>query len=413
MSLRRLAHRIIYYLCSIILCILDILCLLSRFPWPLEKGDKLRAYHFLRVLSQHHTLHLVALSDLDVPESSIREVSPFCKSIEVIRITRGTILKGLIHAFWTGLPFQVGYFFSKSAARRIRELACRIGPDAIFCQLVRVAPYAEGLKGVKVLDYQDAFSLNMERRAARCHGISRWLFRREALKLKKYESAVFDQFNHHLVISEPDQQAIIHPQRDTIRIVPNGVDHQFFSPSEQTPRRYDIVFTGNMSYTPNIEGAIWLAHEVMPQVRLQIPGATLLLAGASPARAVRRLASDVITVTGWMPDIREAYRQARVFVAPMRSGSGLQNKLLEAMAMQLPCVTTSLANASLLAQNGTEIIVADEAESMASALVQLLHNSSFAAAIAEAGHHSVKQRFDWDHILGKLNNELFNSGFSA
>lgn len=378
---------------------MDILCVLSRFPWPLEKGDKLRAYHFLRVMARQHRVHLVALSPHNPSQTDIQELQSFCGSVQVIRYRWWHILGGLLWALWHRRPFQVGYFYSRFARNAVAGIAAGLRPEVIFAQLIRVVPLVEKLPGIKIIDFQDSFSMNMNRRAAGSGGLLKVLFRREANAVQRYERRVFDTFDRHIIIAEPDRDEIDHPDRDRIRIVPNGVDFSWFRPDQQSTRRFDILFTGNMGYPPNIEGACWLAREILPEVRKSIPGATLLLAGANPTAQVKRLEGNGIKVTGWLDDIRDAYNSARVFVAPMRSGSGLQNKLLEAMAMGLPCVTTPLANASLQAEPGRQILEEETADGIARSIIQLLQTPTLASELADAGHAFVLNSYNWDRIM--------------
>jgi polysaccharide biosynthesis protein PslH len=384
---------------------LKILFILPRFPWPLEKGDKLRAFHFIRLLSETNEIHLFALTDRKVKKEDYAAILPYCRSVEVAYCSKWRIFRGLIWAGLRGLPFQAGYFFHRPARGRIAALANRISPDLILCQLVRVAHYTKGLPGIKMIDYQDALSLNLARRANASRGLRRNFFRWESDLLRRYEVKVLNMFDHHLIISQPDKEAIAHPDREKIQVVPNGVDYAYFSADPGVEKRFDIVFTGNMSYAPNVEGAVWLAEKILPLVRKHIPSASLLLAGSSPLKQVWDLNGDGVRVTGWMPDIRDAYNSSRVFVAPMLTGSGLQNKLLEAMAMQLPCITTSLANDALQAEDRKEVIVADTSEEIASAIVTLLTNHNLAEQIAGAGYELVHRKFCWRAVLGTLDRE--------
>ena len=224
----------------------------------------------------------------------------------------------------------------------------------------------------------------------------------EAHRLLAYEATAFDWFQHHTIISDQDRQLINHPGRDQIRIVLNGIDTEFFQPRPAALKEYDVLFCGNMSYHPNVDAACFLAEEILPLVRQRHPAARLLVAGTTPAPRVQALASAHVTVSGWVPDIRAAYASARVFAAPMRVGTGLQNKLLEAMAMELPCVTTPLANNALGGTDGQELRVADSATALAEAISQLLSNPNAAEALAARGHQFVQTHFDWAGATARL-----------
>jgi glycosyltransferase involved in cell wall biosynthesis len=163
-----------------------------------------------------------------------------------------------------------------------------------------------------------------------------------------------------------------------------------------------MVFCGNMAYHPNVEAAVWLAEEILPLVRHRHPHARLLLAGTTPAARVLALQSAHVVVSGWLPDIRSAYASARVFVAPMRTGTGLQNKLLEAMAMGRPSVTTPLANNALGGIPGQHLLVGADSDGLAESVCQLLDHPNEAAGLASQGLQFVRQRFTWAGSTDRL-----------
>ncbi|MDD3636719.1 MAG: glycosyltransferase [Bacteroidales bacterium] len=386
---------------------MKIFVLLSRIPWPLEKGDKLRAFNQLKQLSKNNEIILCALnSDRKAnKKAAFAALQTYCKSISFIDLPGIGILLNLVVAWLNGDPLQTGYFYNTRAAKRIADLIDEHKPDILYGQLLRVAKYIRKTDLPKVIDYQDVFSMGMKRRLE----VSSWLMKpflmMEYLRLQRYEADLFDDFDLKTIISETDQVLIPHPKRDEILIVPNGVDHEYFSPI-LADKKYEIVFTGNMAYPPNVNAAAFLVHEIMPLVWKKIPNARLLLAGATPDVSIRQLASDRVIVSGWMDDIRQAYAHASVFVAPMRIGTGLQNKLLEAMSMAVPCVTTSLACKPLKAKEGVEILVGDTADQIAGLLIKLLNDSDFANQIATAGHTFVHRNFSWEKSNEKLENAM-------
>lgn len=375
-----------------------LLVLLSRFPYPLDKGDKLRAYYQLRELARHHEICLYALSDESVPAAALAAVRPLCRGGLVLRrLRRPGIARGLAWALASGRPLQVGYFHDAVAQHQIDGLLHDFRPDHVYCQLIRMAEYLRPHAGQlpMTLDYMDVFSAGMARRATQAPVWQRPVLALEARRLRAYEAAAFDWFAHHTIISDQDRQLIAHPRRAGIEIVLNGIDTDFFRPQPEAAKSYDVLFCGNMSYHPNVDAACFLAEEIMPLVRHRYPLARLLVAGTTPAPRVRALASAHVEISGWVPDIRAAYASARVFAAPMRVGTGLQNKLLEAMAMGLPCVTTPLANNPLGGTNGRELRVAADAPALAAAIVGLLMEPAAAAELAGRGHAFVQQRYTW------------------
>lgn len=375
---------------------MKIFVLLPRIPYPLEKGDKLRAFNQIRQLARNNEITLCALNDdynVDV-QKAFKALQPYCTSINFIKLSKAKILLGITRAFLKGLPIQCGYFYSRSAASKIDALIRKHKPDILFGQLIRVAEYLRKYDMPKVIDYQDVFSMGLKRRADIASWITRPIFNMEYRRLRCYETAVFEDFDVKTIISEPDRQLIDHPKRNEILIIPNGVNHEFYKP-QQREKKYDLVFTGNMGYAPNVNAVEYLAYEIMPQVWRQRPDTILYVAGASPDPKVKKTSCKKIIISGWLDDIRDAYAQSRVFIAPMRIGTGLQNKLLEAMSMKLPCITSPLANAALGAKKGKEILIGNDANEMARHIITLLDEKDNAANIAQAGYDFSNRVYDW------------------
>jgi polysaccharide biosynthesis protein PslH len=387
---------------------MKLVVILSRFPYPLEKGDKLRAYNHIRFLSKNNEITLCALNDRMVPREHLKMLEPFCKSIHVFRITKPAILINLVKALFKGIPFQAGYFYNKKIHRKINHIIRNENPDHIFCQLLRVAEYVKNQKLPKTIDYQDVFSKGIQRRISRVPFYLRPVFKSEYRRLLRYENELFEIFDNKTIISIPDRNLIPHPEREKIHIVPNGVDHEFFKPLVRE-KKFEIVFTGNMGYPPNVDAATYLANKVLPLVHEQMPGARLMLAGATPARQVQEQQGEFVHVTGWVDDIRDCYAQARIFIAPMQIGTGLQNKLLEAMSMKIPSITSSLANSALCAKPGEEILIGETPADYAGHIVALLNDPEYAKRIAEAGYQFVHKHFDWEKATDKLSEIMKNT----
>jgi sugar transferase (PEP-CTERM/EpsH1 system associated) len=380
---------------------MKILVLLPRVPFPLEKGDKLRAFNHIRYLSKNNEIILCALNDTTIHPDAIKNLRPFCKSIHIINISKVTIAANLAAALFKGIPFQTGYFYNKKAQNQIDKIIDQEKPDHIFCQLLRVAEYVKKYRIPKTLDYQDVFSKGVERRIEKAPFYLKPLFSSEYRRLLNYENKVFSWFDNKTIISEPDRDFIPHPEKYKIEIIPNGVDYEFFKPLNRK-KEFEIVFIGNMGYPPNVNAAEFLAREILPLVHQSKPDARLLLAGASPDKRVLALQTDKIQVTGWVDDIRECYAKARIFIAPMQIGTGLQNKLLEAMAMKIPCITSPLANSALGAKTGKDILVGNNPAEYAAHIIKLLETPAFADEIAEAGYNFVTGNYDWERATSKL-----------
>lgn len=387
---------------------MKILVVLPRFPYPLEKGDKLRAYHQIMELSKRHEIYLFAVSHTKVTAEQRAALEPYCKSISVVTPTRFTSYFNVLRNYFRSKSLQMGYWDSRRARRTVKEMARMIQPDVVYNQMVRTVPFVARLPFPKVMDFQDSLSLNTERRMDHSRGLWRAILHYEFKMLRSTEYNAFKIFDALTIISDVDSEAIPHQKNGEIHIVPNGVDTDYFQPqtSDLRPQTSSIVFTGNMSYAPNVDAAQYLVREVMPLVWAKIPSATLLLAGTDPKPAVRALASKRVSVSGRLDDIRQAYASAQLFVAPMRIGSGLQNKLLEAMSMQKACVTTSLAATPLA---GAPILIGDNATQLAEHIVALIQNEDLRNRIASQGREFVLQHCSWSSAvepLEKLLNEV-------
>jgi sugar transferase (PEP-CTERM/EpsH1 system associated) len=376
--------------------------ILPRVPYPTEKGDKLRAFHQIKQLSKHHEIILCALNDGDLHEDAIPVLKKYVKAIHIIPISKFSIAVNLIRTLFSNRPLQVGYFYNDASAAKIHGLIDEYKPDHIFCQLIRVAEYVKGIPIPKTLDYQDVFSKGVERRLASSPFYLKPFLKIEYNRLLQYEHDAFEAFDNKIIISAPDRDLIPHPDRNKIVVVANGVDADFFKPME-IQKDYDLVFTGNMGYPPNIKSAEFLVNEILPEVIPHKGDLRLLIAGASPHLRVLSLKSAQVDVSGWVPDMRECYARARIFIAPMQIGTGLQNKILEAMAMKIPCITSPLAFQALNARDGEDILVAQTPKEYAAHIMMLLGNPEKAAKIAQSGYDFVHRNFNWETETEKIN----------
>lgn len=382
----------------------------SRFPWPLDKGDKLRIYHQIKNLSKLHEIYLIALSERKISENDKSELLKYCKEVHVFSLTKKSILFGIIKSFFSSLPLQTGYFYSNKIFKNVNKTIGEINPDFIYGQLVRVAEYIKYIDIPKGLDLQDAFSAGLKRRFEKSNLLIRWLFKLEYKRMFNYESQMKHFFNVLTIITDADRLLLPKSIQNQVEIIPNGVDFEYFENNytAKTDKDFDLVFTGNMNYPPNIKAAQFLVKEIMPIVWKQYPTSKVLIAGSSPSIKVKSLAGELVEVSGWLDDIRTAYQSAKVFIAPMQIGTGLQNKLLEAMAMGLPCVTSDLANNALKAKSDEQILVSpkDSSSIFAQKIISLLEDDNLAKNIGINGNIFVKQNYNWQNSVNKLN-DLF------
>lgn len=321
---------------------LKLLVLSSRFPLPLEKGDKLRLYHQIRYLSQSHQIILVALTEEPFDRLLVNKLQEYCREVYVIPHEKWRSMFQAVWGLLYGMPVNVGYFFRETTRRKIEAIIEKTQPDAIYVQLMRMAPYVKNVHSAELsLDFMDAFSLRVLRRAQQSSAITGWLWKMEAQLLKRYERLSANMFRHRFVIAPGDKHFLEeHGISGPLDILPNGVDTDFYQVRKTGEKPYDLVFVGNMSYHPNVLAAQYLVSKIGIPLRRNLTNLRILIAGANPTEVVRKLQNDWVTVSGFLPDIREAYEAGKIFVAPIFVGSGVQNKILEAMAMELPCITS-------------------------------------------------------------------------
>jgi polysaccharide biosynthesis protein PslH len=378
-----------------------IFILLSRVPYPLEKGDKLRAFYQIRELAKYHDLYLCALSDQAVHPEAEKTLLPFVKEFRVFRFGKCAIAARLVKNLFQRKPFQVAYFYSRATHKKIRDYITETKPDHIYCQLIRTAEYFKDQTIDTTIDYQDVFSKGLQRRLEIAPWYFKPLLKVEYERVKSYEAWVFESFTKKTIISYPDRELIPHPESNSIHVIPNGVDTGYFHPMEME-KDYEVIFSGNMAYPPNINGAEFLVREIMPLVWARQPLARVILAGANPSPRVRALSSEKVQVTGWVEDMRPWYARSKVFVAPMQIGTGLQNKVLEAMAMKLPVITSPLANKALKAMAGTELLIGNNPSEYAQQILSLLNDTEYCNKLTVNGLSFVTKQFQWDSICLRL-----------
>ncbi len=385
---------------------MKILFLTSRFPYPLEKGDKLRAYYQLKELSRSHEIILVSVSDQLVLPEHLDALKPFCKKIIIHQLSFARVLRNLFASLFSRLPFQVRYFYSKNLQGKINEVIEKNQPDAIYCQLVRMAEYVKHIQHIpKTLDYMDAFSTGLERLSKRSAFPKKLAVKMEWKRMLNYERTVFDSFDHHTIISEQDKKLIPHPDHDKIQVIQNGVDVDFYHPVD-CEKKYDLIFAGNMAYPPNVESALFIAKEIMPLLLLKNPGIKLVIAGATPAKEILQLKSENIEVTGWVEDIRVYFAESKIHLAPMLISIGLQNKILQAMAMKIPSIVSSLANNAIHAPVNDCVLIADTPEEYAEKIGQLLNDELLQNKLSENAFRFVQENFNWAASVKRLENIL-------
>ncbi|WP_293878122.1 MULTISPECIES: TIGR03087 family PEP-CTERM/XrtA system glycosyltransferase [unclassified Sphingomonas] len=377
---------------------MELLFLAHRAPFPPDRGDRIRSYHVLRHLCRRARVHLVAFgegaADVAVPPDLAARLAsvtivPRCKPQPV----------AALEALARGLPVSLTAFGSAA----MRAAVARVRADAVYCFSGQMAQYLPA--GVPaVMDFVDVDSAKFAGFADSGTPPMRWMMRREARLLGAFERRVAADVAASVFVSEAEA-ALFRAGGATGRIVAveNGIDAAAFDPAAVAAHGSNaplVVFTGQMDYRPNIAAVTWFAASVLPHLRAAHPTLRFAIVGRAPTAAVQALAGDGVIVTGAVADVRPWLAAADVCVAPLSLARGIQNKVLEAMAMARP-VVASVAAAEGIDHAGT-LCVADTAADHAAQILTLLADPCAAAALAAAARARVLTRYDWDARLAPL-----------
>ena len=377
----------------------------QRVPFPPDRGDKITTYNEIRHLSTKHEVHVFCLADGRRDLDNIPGLRRYAKSVTAVPVVGWASKLRALDAMLAGKPLSVAAFNEAKLHDAVTRKFSELQPDLIIVYSCNVAQYAEHFPQVpRIMQFAELDSSRWGQFARRSRLPMRWVYAIEERRFFASERHIARTFSHALVCTAAEQ-------RDFERLIPgapvslvgNGVDLDYFRSTGVAKRSGSIVFTGVMDYFPNIDAVVWFCDEVLPIVQQQIPGAGLTICGSRPAAAVRRLAKRRgVTVTGRVPDTRPYMDEAELFIAPMRMARGIQNKLLEALAMGLPCVASQTAARGTVVQDGEGILAADDPEEFAEHVVRLLRDGAFRAAMASKARAAAEENYRWEAQLAFL-----------
>jgi sugar transferase (PEP-CTERM/EpsH1 system associated) len=393
----------------------NILFLSHRIPFPPDKGEKIRAYHMLAYLAKKHTVHLGAFID---DRADMRHAQALRRMIggECLLVPLGAAARmKMAGAIARGAPLSASYFASGRLARWVDRILRKhdIGRAIVFS--TAMAPYllARGDFDPErvIFDMVDVDSDKWRQYADAAAGLRAWIYRREMRTLLALERKAASAFGATLLVSQHEKEtfADLAPESSNrLHGVPNGVDLEFFTPDGVYPNPFSeheipIVMTGTMDYRPNTEGAIWFARSVLPLIRAARPAARFYVVGARPSSSVKSLAASDVVITGKVNDVRPYLAHAGVVVAPLKLARGLQNKVLEGMAMARPVIATSPAARALDVSSGKELWIADEPADFAKTVIEALAGHAGPPA---NGRRYVERNHDWTRNLAALDRLL-------
>ena len=390
----------------------DILFLAHRIPYPPNRGDKIRSFNILKHLCGLGTVHLATFADDDADMGHADALRPMLGSLHIEKRTVSTPV-GAAKAVLTGKPVSLTMFDSTAIRRFVGETLDDRMIDAVFVFSGQMAQFVPELPADTryVVDFCDVDSAKFAAYADSSRGLVRYMHNREARLLSAFEQQVARRADKSLFVSAAEaalfrEDAAI--EADRVRVLENGIDCVFFDPDAdfvpiEKPGGNLIIFTGQMDYRPNIEAVRSFADEVFRAIRAKKPDARFAIVGRNPTPEVRALADrDGVIVTGGVEDIRSWLAAADIVVAPLRTARGIQNKVLEAMAMARPVVASALAFEGIDARPGEHLLVADSPEREAQGVLELLSDPCRAETMGRAARRHMLHRYVWAETLAPI-----------
>ncbi len=390
---------------------MNILFLAPYVPFPFYTkfrtgGTQLRNYNFLRELARRgHKIDFYCFGN-NSASGEVLTIKPFCENITIIpNETQSLQIRGDARF----IPYRfIGRHSLEMQMAVDRALSEKLY-DAIHVSTILMAPYIHQYSEHRViLDYVDSFTLyHWRARPLRRYLIERdWNWFYSWFVLWRYERWLANQVSIGIYVSKEDAKVLGQSLQSKIRILPMGISFEAelaqLANKQQTPKQYDILFAGDLGYDPNSEAAIILLKSVLPIIRNVFPTVHVCIAGRNPPPNINSLASEFVTVTGYVENIAEYFAKSRIFVCPMRRGAGIKIKLIEAMACQLPIVATRLGLQGLGGQDQVHYLVEDSPKRMAQKIVRLLQSSSDQSFLAQNAYDLYKEQFVWQGIGNRL-----------
>lgn len=388
-----------------------VLYLTHRVPYPPDKGDRIRNYHVLRQLAARGRVWLGCLADEPVTAETRDELGRLAERVTIVPVGRRSRWLKAFGSLATGRSISEGLFSSVTLRRVVRAWAAEVRFDAAVVSASSLAPYLTGLAAAgvpAVVDLVDVDSQKWLDFADAARGPRRWLYRHEAGRVRAVERGLTRWATAVTVVSRAEAtvyEGFAGP--GTATVATNGVDLDYFRPVDISPKQA-CVFVGAFDYRPNVDGAVWFAREVWPGIRRRWPEAEFRLVGRTPSAEVRRLAEvPGVVVVGGVPDVRPHVAAAEVVVAPLRLARGVQNKVLEAMAMGRPVVAAPPALNGIAAAVGREVLTATTPAEWAAVVGGLFADPARRQEVGDAGRRFVEARHHWDRCLAPLVDAVF------
>jgi sugar transferase (PEP-CTERM/EpsH1 system associated) len=377
--------------------------LAHRIPYPPHTGDKTRAFHIARHLTARHDLTLGFLVDDLGDLAGVDELRRVVPDIVFARLRKSVSLARGVASVASGGTVTLPYFRSGGLARQVSRRSREARFDVVYASSTAMAQYAPADLPL-VMDFVDVDSDKWRQYAKHRRFPLNWLYRTEGRRLQACEGEIARRASVCLLATDVENEQLrsFAPWADTA-VIPNGIDSVYYAPQPAASTEPAVIFTGAMDYLPNIDAVRYFCADILPLVRREVPETVFYIVGLNPAAEVQRLGElPGVVVTGAVPDVRPYYARARVCVAPLRIGRGIQNKVLQGMAMGLPVVASPLAARGVRGEPGVHLEVAAGDAAFAGHVARLLKRPEACADLGRAGRACVETHYTWGRNLAGL-----------
>lgn len=393
---------------------MELLYLAHRLPYPPDKGDKVRSYHLLRHLAARHRVHLGTFIDDPRDVGHLPLLAEWCVDTCVLPLSPRWARLASLRGFFTGEALSLPYYYDVRLSHWVAATLKQWKIDAAVVFSSVMAQYVLDEDVPLVVDFVDMDSTKWHQYAERHRWPLSWLYRREGERLFAFERCTANAARHSFFVTPAERQLFVTAAPETadkVSVMANGVDADFFAPTRSYPSPYSshevpLVFTGAMDYLPNVDAVAWFVSEVLPEIARKWPAVRFYVVGRNPVPAVRALSGERVVITGTVADVRPYLAHAAIVVAPLRIARGIQNKILEAMAMAKAVVASAACARPIDAAIGKELLQASQACEFIAQIDTLLGEPQRAMAIGTAARAAVLERYSWAAHLTAIDQAL-------
>ncbi len=384
-----------------------ILILSSRIPYPLIGGDRIRIYNTGKILSRKYEVDLACINEGKVRKEYIQELEEIFHKVILFSYPRLRFRWNASKGMFSKKPLQVHYYYFREIQKWINDKQGDY--DLVFGNHIRTTEYLKNIDCPKIVDLHDAISMNYLGAAKKVTKSWKAIYWMEKSRVLPYEVKTVNEFDKSFIVSDVDRNYLIQhgANQEKIITIPVAVKDEVIDRSLQAKEENQIIFFAKLDTLPNKDAAIYFAKEVFPRLRKENRNLKFIILGAQPSQEVFRLGkTDGITVTGFVEDPYDYIDNSKVSVVPMRFGAGVQNKLLEAMALRRPVVTTSLAARAIKGEDGKHFLVADNPQEMADKILDLLEDEEKRKSLGKEARALVKREYIWGTVGQKFLEEI-------